>query len=251
MVTLKRFAAIPIQDPDVPPPRINLRPEFEVARNGQATNDWDTSQWSVLDPYGNLQFGWNCDLCPREPAWRLQLSLYRNENAMFDEAEQWTLSGIPRPDADTVNSLEGSKTLAGVTLGAASIGGAGKVTYLSFLPGVSSNSSASYGGSIPKGGLFRIEKKQEMGKSTTSVEADVPHFVVHLAGRTDEHRVFVQVTDDQGRRCQTQPITVDDLEFWFFSPEKDARKFDFRITVQQVRKVEFLVAPPQMPEAQP
>ena len=230
---------------------IRMDAELEIEQDGQPAPQWSRTNVKILDAIGNVGSLWDCRLCPGEAAWKVQVRVFRSENAQFLPSELWTVPNVAAPITDKSTRLGEAQTLQGLTLELIGIGGAGTVTHY----GLTQKTSGSWGmsGNIGAGATqfpFSLETKSEKGAgSTTTVKCNLPHIVARVKGLTEDHYTpDLQVADDQGRVVPAYGLQrhAEEIQFWFLMVPDDAKSLDLTFIVQKGRKVEFLVKPPPL-----
>lgn len=228
---------------------IRLNPDFEVTQDGQPAAEWSRRNVTVFDALGNSGGTWDSHFCPREPAWRLQVRVFRDLTARFDPSEFWSVSGVGVPAADNAQPLNQTQSVQGATVQLLAAGGPGTVTHS--LLTTTYNGSWGYSGSVygpAKNVPLSIDTKgQGSAGGTTKVQCELPHVVARVTGITEDHySPDLRVADDQGREVKAYGPTnhADNTYFWFLEPASGAKTLDLTFIVQKGRKVEFLVKPP-------
>ncbi|MFG0332496.1 MAG: TolB family protein, partial [Maioricimonas sp. JB049] len=230
-------------------PRVDFDLRFE--QNGEPAPHWYSQYTRLFDPLGNEGDGWDCQLSTSEPAWKVRMQLVRTDEATFAEDEIWQVPGIEIPGENQSTLLEQQNTVQGMDLKLAAIGGPGEMPYMGL---DRSGSGMSYSGNV-FGKRFHIESNvirspgaMSPGRTDTRIEAEVPYVVFSSPVRSNHHKVSLSAVDDQGRPVKTEgPRQVGSLWFWFFQPQEGAQSLDLTLNVQQVRQIEFFVAPPEIP----
>jgi hypothetical protein len=230
---------------------LRVLPKFEILRGGEPTTDWSTDQLFILDPLGNSQLVWGCNLCPQEAAWKLRLQLFRKETAPFDATETWTTSPVAVPATDTARAITGRSVVQGVTLESLVVGGPGKTSFVLLGPSSRGGGSSSTRGGA-EGGEYEIRIVSEAGKKTITAQSARPYLMANVMGIDPDIRLTVRVSDAQGRPGKAQSVgSIQNLQIWMLTVPPGDPPFEFTFIVQKARTVEFLIAPPQVPEPNP
>ncbi|GEM_PF-1638370 len=231
--------------------RVELHSMFDVTQDGKAATESSVRQVQVFDELGNSAGPWDCRLCPREPAWKFQLRLFRADTAQFAESEMIKVGPVKLPQPGTVEEVAASNTLQGVAIDLVASGGAGRVTHHN-LSQQRYNGSHSSGGTVyvnEKPIACQVETRGDGRYSGTTVTCEAPHIATRVTGTTPEHTTpILRATDDQGRTVRVSgPVqNTDDLNLWFFDIAADAKSLDLTFIVQKARTFEFLVKPPEV-----
>jgi hypothetical protein len=187
-----------------------------------------------------------------EPAWKLQMTLARDDPAAFLPEEQLTFGSIPLPATDSSRELNDKGTVQGVDLRLTAIGrGAVKYSDLE-TPGqyTTHHSSSRNWGERPYN--VSHSTSSSSGGSTTStiaITGDLVHLVLKLANLPPNHRNLLRVHDDQGRELPHRLDRWTGMDaakyFLFVDPPADAQSLRLTVYVHTARTVEFLIAPPR------
>jgi tetratricopeptide (TPR) repeat protein len=228
----------------------SLNPEFRVTQGDPATLHWTRHSVKIYDALGNEAAPWDCRLCPGEAAWKIQLRVYRNENAPFSPSEQWSVPGISVPTADNTEPLNQSDTVQDVRIALLAIGGAGRVTHFGLTPdynGTWINNSPV--GTAAKQFPCQIDTNSQSGAASTTVQCEIPHVIARVTGLTvDHHTPDLLVVDDQGRKANVYGALghAANTQFWFLEIPEGAKTLQLTFLVQKGRVFEFLVKPPKI-----
>jgi hypothetical protein len=220
--------------------RLQLNPEVTYEQAGKSTQQWSNAHVEVSDPLGNTSNVWNCDLSPHERAWKLKLTLFRNDKAQFDAAELFEVPGHALPQPYQSAGLKAQKDLQGVKIELVALGGSGTTQY----HGLSQGGGSSSGGFGDGDSRYEIRSQQ----GTMTVQCGRPHLIFRVVGQTPDHHVAVTATDDEGREAPLNQTAYDGLTFAFIKPAPGAKSLNLKFVVQKYRRVEFFVAPPQLEE---
>jgi len=202
---------------------------------------------------GRLRF-----LCPREKAWKLAVRFFGSEKSASASNSVWTLHGLNVPASGEFTNLNAMKEVEGVTLTAASLAGAGKVTYSNNVPVQASpladtNQNNSYTSSF-SGSM-----------NGYNLTANVPHIAMMIGKMSDDQRLTVRATDDRGREFyahewswgsyQRHSAKVNELHylklydnsgltFLTLDLEDDSKTIDLTFCIHKARTAEFIFRPP-------
>ncbi len=232
-------------------PHWSLDPQFTVARNGLPTTEWKQESLNVSDALGNEDPATPCRLSTRESAWKLKLTLARDETRAFADNEQWTSPPYPLPGSKSSESLDATATVRGVDLAMLAIGrGIAEYTEtwssdekITHSPCVRRVGDETYGLShskeMPSGGPTR---------STVAISGNLVHLVLKLSRKPPNHREQFRVQDDQGRDVPhaRELIGTPDrgIYYLFVNPAADAKSLQLTVFIHSARTVELLIAPP-------
>lgn len=232
-------------------PHWSVVPEYSVAQNGHPAPDWKQESLRLSDALGNITLGYDCRLSVDEPAWKLQMTLARDNPASFLPQEQFTSEPLALPGADSSQPLNGKATVQGVELLLTAIG-RGAVEYHETGPG--SNATHYTDSHLLGNKTYNISQSTQSrsGGPTTSkvaISGDVVHLVFKLANLPLTHRDLIRVHDDQGREL---PHRLDRMKgshaakyFVFVDPPADAQSVRLTVFIHTARTVELLIAPPK------
>jgi TolB protein len=232
---------------------IQIEPQIAITRNGEPAPAWSPRDQQFFDALGNESGSYNFSLSPHEAAWKVQLRLFREVTAAFTPDEIWTTPPLEIPDKDQALHDRQSKTLGGVSIEVAALGGPGVVKYADIGP---ARHSGSYSGSFDQH-QFEIDTDWNYGPgggsgggSSTTVTCDLPHVAARIAGNTPEDDVRLLAADDQAREVKVHgPYINTDVHFWFLETAADAKSVELKFIAQKGKSVEFLVAPPEIKHA--
>lgn len=227
-----------------------LEPKMEIRRDGKPAPEWNNFSFDISDALGNQPGIWNCNLSPHESAWKLDVTVWRSvpdpklppaSPPVFDPSEQWTLSGLPVPEANKAQLVSKSNTIQGTPLEVVAVGGGGKLSYTDTAPAGSGGSSSSSGGVGDKS--YHIESRSDRGTRTTTVDCPLPHLMARITGLSHEYRLDLRVTDDQNRNVPFNMGHGNDPAIYFLEIPEGAQSLSATFTVHKGRKAEFLIAP--------
>ncbi|MFN0055504.1 MAG: hypothetical protein ACKV0T_25435 [Planctomycetales bacterium] len=229
---------------------VHVLPGFEFQEGGMPSAEgWETDV-QLSDPLGNTGRCWDCTLSPYEPAWKLHVSAWRNSLGWFDPSEEWKVGQVTIPQSGSAVLLGQSQTIQGVTVELVAVG-LGKVAYTdpSAIGSQSTSSSSGSVGTI----AYEVQVRDVSGTKTSTVTqqsgtGQLGHVLVRVSGLDDQHRIFLELKDDQGRTIQVTPIQIGDMLFELFELPQDTESIEIRMLVQQRRFFEFFVAPPAIEE---
>ena len=252
-----------------------MSPKYEITESGAVSSNWQALDTELYDSAGDFCGGNPFQqpiLCLQEPAWKLRVRFFGSESAHDASNEVWTLRGITVPTNGQFAMLyrsntmvNESKELQGVSLTAIAIGGPGNFVYQNDVPSEGAaptdlteenNVTESWrnGSQIPD---YRLH-----GKS--------PHLALKVGDMTDDQRLTIRVTDDQGRQIygvEWQPFRRMDLHtkkpseihfmaqefgspspFYLLDLPADAKTLDISICIHRCFTAEYIFKPPP-PEA--
>jgi hypothetical protein len=224
--------------------RYIVKPVLRVLRNGEVEGSRTFHEVEFEDAFGNLGDQWDCRLSFSEPAWRLKIKFWPGEAASADPAREWSLPGIALPEANHAELLRQSKTLEGVMIELVAAGGGGEVVYTDSSPAGRGSSSRSVGSVVES--AFEVNSRADRGVMTTNIKCKVPHLLVRSTGTDPDRRLVVRVRDDQGRNVPVQQTYAADQMVVFLQTKPDVQSLEVTFIVQQPKKVEFFVKPPQI-----
>jgi hypothetical protein len=224
--------------------RYTVKPVLRVLRDGQVEGSRSSHEIEFEDAFGNSGDQWDCRLSFSEPAWKLKIKFWPGEAAPAEPTNEWSLPRIALPEANHAELLRQTKTLEGMTIELVAAGGEGEVVYADSSPAGLGNSSRSVG-SVAES-AFEVTSRADRGVKTTTIKCKSPHLLLRPTGADPDHRLVIRVRDDQGRDVPIQQAYAADQMVVFLQLKPEAKALDVTLVVQQPRKVEFFVKPPQI-----
>ncbi len=241
--------------------RWQIAPVFEVTEPFRPSREWEAVDMDLWDSSGNFaseMWGDSRFLCPQEKAWKLAVRFFGSEKSASASNSVWTLHGLKVPASGEFTNWNAMKEVQGVMLTAASLAGAGKVTYSSNAivqasPMTDTNENNSYSSS-------------SSGTMTSyNVTANVPHIALIIGTMSDDQRLTVRAVDDRGREFyahefswgtyQRHPAKAAEphylklyetrgLTFLTLDLADDSKTIDLTFCIHKARNEEFIFKPP-------
>jgi hypothetical protein len=245
-----------------PPPLI--APAFEVSEQGKPTKKWEVVQMNLSDSLGNQPSVWPFKtpfLCPFEPAWKLKVKFCGEEIGGVASNACWTVQHLKLPSPGSFAALSMTQQVQGLTLRLIGLAGAGHTSYSNDVPvrayPLNSLEKEEYSEtSMAAGSGGRIDTKQD-------IKMPVPHVALLVSGLTENHRISVQASDEQGRNFFAKiwewdlpsggfkessgfylPFKRDAHYFLGLDLPAEVTELGLTVCVHRARTVEFLAKPP-------
>ena len=198
--------------------------------------------WSS-DATGNLTYVFP-GLSPFEPAWKLNIRLWRSSDAEFSAEELWKTEFYPLPSSSNVEKLNLKKTLSGVDFEVLMLSSAGsvysddtKITNEPMTLAIGSGVSMEWGigGGI---GPFR------------RIHSGLPFIPVTYSTIDEETELLLTIRDQNGTKLSlenggTYGFNGSSMRIVQFEPKTESTEVQMEVIVNRGRTFEFLVTPPQ------
>lgn len=223
---------------------LSVNPQLAFVHDGQQSQTWNAQQ-ELVDQLGNSCYAWECNLSPRESAWKLRLTLSQNPAGRFLPDETKTLDPMPMELAGQASFPRGiSHTVNGVAVSILGLAGPGPVNFT--LPGTGTQiTSKTY---QPGGRSWGMSSQCNGNSCKIDLSSGQPFLVTNIPWGAD-HSVQLVIRDQSGEVLEQQGNTsAQGVAFWFFEPKPTSTSIQVQIIVQKYRRVEFLLAPPQKTE---
>jgi len=246
-----------------PPPLI--APAFEVSEQGKPTKEWEVVQTDLFDSLGNQPSVWPFKtpfLCPFEPAWKLRVKFCGKEISGVASNSCWTVRHLKLPSPGSFATLSMTQQVQGLTLRLIGLARAGHTSYSNDVPvraqplnGLEKEDYSETSMAAGSGG--RIDTKEE-------IQMPVPHAALLVSGLTEDHRISVHVSDEQGRIFFAKiwewdlpsggfkqsngfylPFKRDSHYFLGFDIPSEVTELGLTVCVHRAPTVEFVVQPPR------
>ena len=223
---------------------LRIRPSVEVAYGGMPTGVWDVSPVQVSDALSNTASVWQCDLDPREPAWRLVVRAARTSEAEFSPDEMWQLPPLPIPEA---NKLQVLRMQDDSRFRLVAIGGRGKTTHNAVDPQRRSGGGSS-SGYLPTADRerteFKIDVDYQNGTKRVSIDSPLPYVAFELIGRGSGESLLVRGIGDDGAMSPAHVNELADLYFAFLEVPPSEKRVDLTFILHRTHELEFFIEPP-------
>jgi hypothetical protein len=243
----------------------SLWTDYQVIEDGQPSANWRVVYRELYDATGNFitspeySEGYSLDaLSFREPAWKLRVKFFGNENSRVASNAIWTVTNLSVPGPGKFILINQSNTLQRVPIRFGSFGGPGSFTY--------SNAITVHAEPLGK----RVENDFAnliAWPSTFSLKTHTPHLAIEIGNLSADQRLTVRSVDDQGRAVYGhkvndwayswepghKPSAVHYIDSWFDTERgfvlldlpADAKTVDLTFCIHTGRTAEFTFKPPQ------
>ncbi len=246
MVTLNKLSAYSFKRNDFAK-QLSINSEFEVTKNGQPAR-WHVENLHLADAMGNESQMNDCILSPRESAWKIIAEIFRDEVALTEPSETWNVGEIAiNPDGE-YTVLNQNNILNDVAINISASGGAGVVAYSGTGDYQGTGSSGS-GQSFKIGddhATVEVDTNYNGPKYTRTINSKLPYLVLNNVEIPELKQLHIQAKDNLENPVIGELKTVDDCTYWFYVPSENATEIDVNVIITQGRRVEFLVAPPEV-----
>jgi hypothetical protein len=215
--------------------------QVTCVHDGQPSQTWSVSP-ELQDPLGNVSPGWNCDLSPLEPAWKIRLTLSQQTNGKFLPEETGKSPLIPIPAAGQFAVLSQKLIVNGVEVQLMGFGGPGplefsfpnpmtKITSKPYKPGDTNNGMSTSG----NGTMQNIE-----------FYTGHPFVITNDGLYSGDMNAQLVIRDEYNQEVQRSATQSNNgMTFWFFEPKPTTTSVQLEFIIQKNRHVEFLIAPPR------
>ncbi|MEI8378810.1 MAG: hypothetical protein WCJ09_01690 [Planctomycetota bacterium] len=223
---------------------LTVIPQLEFLHDGQPSQTWNAQQ-ELLDQLGNSCYAWECNLSPRESAWKLRLTLSQNPAGRFLPEESKTLDPMAVELAGQASFPTAmNHTVNGVTLSILGLAGPGPVNFT--LPGTGTQVISK---TFQPGERNSGMSSQCNGTSCKIELSSGQPFMVTNTPWGPDHSIQLVIRDQAGEVLEQRGSTsAQGVAFWFFEPKPTSTSIQLQIIVQKFRRVEFLLAPPPKTE---
>ena len=223
---------------------LSVYPQLEFVHDGQPSKTW-AAQQELFDQLGNSSYTWECNLSPRESAWKLKLTLSQNPDGRFLPEETKTIDPMPMELAGQASFPRGiSHTVNGVAFSIIGLAGPGPVNFT--VPGTGTQvTSKTY---QPGGQSYGMSSSCSGNNCKIELSCGQPFLMTNVVWGAD-HTVKLVIRDQAGEVLEQRGnASAQGLMFWFFEPKPTSTSMQAQIIVQKYRRVEFLLAPPKKTE---
>ena len=197
----------------------------------------------LSDATGNKTYVFS-RLSPFEPAWKLNVRLWRSSNAEFSADEVWKTKFYPLPSSSNVEKLNLKKTLSGVDVEVLMLASAGTVysddTKITIEPktlAIGSGVSMEWG---IGGGIGPFRK----------IHSGLPFIPVIYSTMDEETELLLTVRDQNGTKLSldnggSYGMNGSNMRIVQFEPKPESNEVQLEVIVNQGRTFEFFVTPPK------
>lgn len=219
-----------------------FEPRFTVLHEGENRTEWYKPSVQYIDATGNRD---SSQLCPYEPAWKLDVRFYKSHKAPFPENQILRVTNLTIPPSGQFLSLVGTNTLAGVTMRLIALCGPGEFSFSNSVC-VASNEwasnwageshSSSYSSGPPEHIKLTFRRKE-------------PTVLLYLDGveRTDD--LLVRVRDRQGGTFAANFRGSGSKAYYYEIKRPEgfdaSQRVDLELIPQKAVRLEYIVEPPR------
>ncbi|MGQ0634779.1 MAG: hypothetical protein ACT4QC_09220 [Planctomycetaceae bacterium] len=225
-----------------------VMPVYSVVWNGQPSSAWKPETVELTDALGNGYWASDCRLSDRESAWKLAMTLARDDLASFEASEQWSFAPIALPGRDSSRSLNEIASSNGLNISLVAVGH-GSASYSG--PVFGNGNMYTHDGNRAAEKPFGVSASTRTGRDGScsgqiDLTGDLVHLVVSIPTQSTKHRRRFLVRDDFGREVPHRLVTAPQMERYFLLVDPAAGVSSLQVTVfiHTARTVEFLIAPP-------
>ena len=182
-------------------------------------------------------------LSPFEPAWKLNVRLWRSSDAEFSAEEFWKTEFYPLPSPTKAEKLSLKKTVLGVEIDIPILAPAGKVSDDGTTLNVEQTTHTGAGISMEWGsggamGLFQ------------RIHSGLPFIPVKYSTIDEETELILTIRDQNGTRLSldnggTYGMNSSSMRIVQFAPKPESTEVQLEVIVNKGRTFEFLVTPPK------
>lgn len=176
-----------------------IEPIFKFLEGGRPSTAWQALDMELYDSSGNFASKLNDRespfLCPHEPAWKLRVKFFGSDESRSASNVAWTVRAIKVSGLGEFIPLDAAESLEGVRVKALALAGPGSVTYSNDLPIKATSELPS------QDGLYPITSQS---RSIKTVSFKTHHIAMSISALTQDQRLTIRATDDQGRQFYAQ-----------------------------------------------
>ena len=219
-----------------------FEPRFTVMHEGETRTEWYKPSVQYIDATGNRD---SSQLCPYEPAWKLDVRFYKGHKAPFPEQQILRVTNLTIPLPGQFLSLAGTNVRAGLTMRLIALCGPGEFSFSNSVC-VASNEwasnwageshSSSYSSGPPEYIKLTFRRKE-------------PTVLLYLDGvdRTDD--LLVRFRDAQGETFAANFRGSGSKTYYYeIKPPKGfdaSQPVDLELIPQKAVRMEYIVEPPR------
>jgi hypothetical protein len=215
-------------------PRFTYLPKFDITADGRTASDWALDTFTFADATGN--HGGN--LCPYEPAWKLEATFFRTSEATYATNEAWRLEKLSVP-APGETALLGTRGQAGdVRIELVAVSGSGRYAW--------SNGVCVAAAPLSAGETDSAASEGGVGYQIARLSRSKPHLVMRITQPNPDGRILLRGQDDQRRRFyRNRAEAASGLYIYNLDAPDEAKTVDVELIAQKPLKFEYLVKPPR------
>ena len=227
------------------PPWVYVRPKWNLTATDPAWTHASVRFFTLADASGNE----GQSLSRREPAWQVQARVYRDRFEDFAPTERMWVTNLTIPGDGEFVAIDQSADLAGVSVTALVLAGAGQFMVTNGLsramlptaPLRSNHSTSSFGNTVVE-----------------SWQGQKPFLLVQVRNPRQDDQVFIRLLDDHGRAMKLEREgdwsgNRSGVRFYRrdFDRPADVRSVKLEIAVSRPLGFEFMVNPADVQPAKP
>jgi hypothetical protein len=238
--------------------RQQLQTEFELTENGVKAKNWHVNVDHVEDVLGNTSNVYDVTLSFFEPAWKLSVQVYREEDAEFPEECIQSLGTVALQQPGHTEQIGKTLSLTSGDVKSVLVGGSGTTRFRIRDPAHSGDYSHHGSASVRLPGEDRKTKYVRTlfnsRNGNTDVEIDsapLPYVFLQFPGWTGNQVIYARGTDEIGRTVPAQitQSTSDGMFVWL-TPVSDAKEVTIDLITDKRHQFEFYIKPPEKDEKQ-
>lgn len=218
---------------------LSVVPQLEFTHGEQPSATWEASQ-ELRDQLGNTCYPWSCNLSPRESAWKLRLTLSQNHQGRFLPEETKVVDPMALEQAGQASFPKATHVVNGSTISILGLAGPGPVDFT--LPGTSTRVTSQ----VFQAGQLGYGMSSQCSNSNCKIDLSSGHpFLMTTSEWGPDDSVRLVIRDQTGQILDLGGRTgAQGVSFWMFEPRSTSTSIQVQIIVQRLRRVEFLVSPP-------
>lgn len=166
-----------------------FEPRFTVMHEGENRTEWYKPSVQYIDATGNRD---SSQLCPWEPAWKLDVRFYKSHKAPFPEDQILRVTNLTIPPSGQFLSLAGTNVLAGVTMRLIGLCGSGQFSFSNSVCVASNAWASNWAG---ESSSYSIEANEQINITCRLKE---PTLLLHIDGIDRPDDLLVRFRDAQG-----------------------------------------------------
>ena len=103
-----------------------FEPRFKIMHGDDDRTEWYKPRTELVDATGNRDYN---NLCPYEPAWKVDVTFYKSHKAPFPAEQIWSITNLAIPPSGEVIPLTQTTRLAGISVKLIAICGPGRFSF--------------------------------------------------------------------------------------------------------------------------
>jgi hypothetical protein len=233
--------------------RTSVYPVFRVERDGVEQKEWMPREVYFWDATGNRSYV--PELCRLEPAWKVAVAFARRPETLTSTNEVWLLDGLESPAEAELKELPGDRSLDGVRVRSVWLAGPGRYRFTQV------GTSPLKWVSSEKFSASSRPPRRETSSTSSGVVTGTEHTIsrvlpwvgLNLTGLGADQVWDLALRNGDGKWLSHQGWSGMGGGFHAvdFRDVKLAKTTGLRLTVQRLKRVEFVVKPPAEHSDQP